>query len=135
MREAEPRGGFTLVELLVFIAVIGIVTVGVFVPVMQVLSGAGQSSLPTQHIHLAKQRMELIIAIKRLDGFPGVDPCETPGNGLEACNVPAGFTVESSIDEWAAQPGNGDYRVITVTVTPPGTPAFTVQTLIARLEP
>lgn len=127
-------GGFTMIELVVFIVVIGIATVGVMAAYIQALGGAGEGAELTRRAQFAQQRMELIIANKRQDGFPGFDPCP---NGLEACNVPAGFTVASDIVEWLGVDPCDDtmtHCVITVTVTAPDGANYVLETLITRLS-
>lgn len=128
--------GFSLIELVVFIVVVGIAATGIMLAFVEALSGAGAAPALTRGSQIGQQRIELIIANKRLDGFPGSDPCA--GNGLVACNVPAGFTVTSEIIEWGGVDPCDDTMThcqITVTVDAPGGAVFTLNSLITRLKP
>jgi type II secretory pathway pseudopilin PulG len=121
--------GFTLLEAVVFIVVLGVMLAGLVVALrspLQQSSVAGQTDLSAE---LAQQRMELILAQRRTAGFGAfTDPC-SPGPGPAQCTPPAGYTVAASIVAgWGGDPTN--YKVVTVTVS--GTFASTATALVAN---
>jgi type II secretory pathway pseudopilin PulG len=114
--------GFSLLEVVVFIVVLGVLLAGLvaaFSSSLRLSPQAGELDLVAE---LAQQRMELILAQRRATGFPAfADPC-VPGPGPAACVPPAGYTVASSIAAgWGGDPSN--FKVVTVDVTGPSTTA------------
>ncbi len=126
---ARGAGGFTLIEAIVFIAVVAVLLAGIvaaFRSNLQLSPQAGQIDLASE---LAQQRMELILAQKRAAGFAAfADPC-VPGPGPAACVPPAGYVVSSGIASGYAGDA-ADYKTITVSVT--GPTAATAATLVAN---
>lgn len=82
--------GFTLIEMILVIVILGIAGV-IAVVSMYALSGVGTGRDYTVNAQLAQQRLELILAEKRLNGFPesgsGPDPCEIYDLDMEVCDV------------------------------------------------
>ena len=123
----QRRGdGFSLIEAIVFIVVLGVLLAGLVVAFASPLlrsPAAGGLDLAAE---LAQQRMELILAQRRATGFAGfTDPC--PGPAI--CTPPAGYTVTSSIlAGYGGDPTN--YKVVTVSVS--GTSAITTTALVAN---
>lgn len=105
--------GFSLIELIIFIVVIGLVMSGIFISFTQVLSKitfAENNNIATQ---LARERMEIILGQRFTSGFATfTDPC-SGGTPSSICGNPTGFTVSSSITTNA----NINYKTITVNVT------------------
>jgi MSHA pilin protein MshD len=135
IRPYSARGA-TLVELILFIVIVGIVVAGLVTAFASTLRGVGVPKHITQALELAQGRMELIVAQKHRLGFAAFDgstydPCLTGTAGnAETCFVPAaqGFAVTTSITlDWN---GNANYKVPRVTVTGPDT-NITVETLVA----
>ena len=118
--------GFSLIEAIVFIVVLGVLLAGLVVAFASPLlrsPAAGSLDLAAE---LAQQRMELILAQRRATGFAGfTDPC--PGPAI--CTPPAGYTVTSSIVAgYGADPTN--YKVVTVSVS--GTSTISAAALVAN---
>lgn len=118
--------GFSLLELIVFIVVIGVLMAGLVVAFSTPLQKSPVAGGLDTAAELAQQRMELILAQRRAVGFATFsDPC--PGPAI--CTPPAGYTVTSSIVAgYAADPIN--YKIVTVNVT--GTSALTATALVAN---
>jgi type II secretory pathway pseudopilin PulG len=116
--------GFTLIELIVFIVVAGVLAVGLASVFSSAMHGAAEPGQLTQATQIAQERMELILGQRRAVGFAAfADPC--PGSPL-CTPVPAGFAVNVNIaPNWN---GNVNYRVITVTVTGPTNATLTALT-------
>jgi len=117
-RFARRMSGFTLVELIIFIVVSGILAVGLAGVFSSSIRGGAEPGRLTQATQIAQERMELILAQKRrarlVGSFVFADPC--PASPV-CTPVPAGYAVVSNIaPDW-----NGDinYRLITVTVNGP----------------
>lgn len=114
--------GYSLIELVVFIVVLGILGVALFTGLSTALMTSAVSPAGIDATQLAQQRMELILAQKRRLGFAGFvsasfDPCTSaPPSTQPVCtSIPAGYTVSSTLStNWG---GNTNYKVITVTVT------------------
>lgn len=114
--------GYSLIELVVFIVVLGILGTALFTGFSTALMTSAASPAGIDATHLAQQRMELILAQKRRLGFAGFvstsfDPCmSAPPSTQPVCTaIPAGYTVSSTLSaNWG---GNTNYKVITVTVT------------------
>lgn len=113
-----PRGssGFSLIEAIVFIVVVGLMMAALAVAFGGPLRTSGQAGELDRMAELTQQRMELILAQRRAAGFAAfVDPC-VPGPGPAACTIPAGYIVTSSIATgWGGDPAS--YKVVTVSVT------------------
>ena len=121
-RRPFNSSGFALIEIIIFIVVSSVLVVGLFAAFANNLRNTPQAGQIDRAADIAQQRMELILAQRRVVGFapfvppaPSPDPC-VPGPGPAACTPPAGFNVSSSIVAgW-----NGDltnYAVVTVSVT------------------
>ena len=86
--------GFSLIEVIVFIVVLGVLAAGLVVAFSSPLRNSPEAGRLDLAAELAQQRMELILAQRRATGFAGfTDPC--PGPAI--CTPPTGYTVTSSI--------------------------------------
>jgi type II secretory pathway pseudopilin PulG len=120
-------GGFTLIELVIFIVITGVLIAGLGAVFSTTMKGGADPGRLTQATQIAQERMELILGRRRAVGFAAfTDPC--PGSPLCA-PAPAGYAVAANIvTGWIGNPGNTNYKVITVTVTETAT-GSTVATL------
>ena len=121
--------GFTLIELIIFIVVAGILATGLASVFSSAIRGAAEPGRQTQATQIAQERMELILAQKKGLGFaafvaPAFDPCNLgPG---PACTPPAGYSFTPAptlVTGWGGDLTN--YRVVTVTVAGPETVTLT----------
>ncbi len=118
-------GGFSLIELIVFIVVLAILLAGLLVAFGSPLSKSPEAGQLDMAAELAQQRMELILAQRRSTSFAAIaDPCPGPA----VCTPPAGYTVTASIVPGFGDPAN--YKIITVNVT--GLTAITATALVAN---
>ena len=142
--------GVTLVELIAFIIIVGLLATGLIGGFGTTLRGIGVSRQVTQGLQLAQERMELIRARKDVLGFAAFapltsDPCNPPATAHPACGgsqsvsgktVTATVTLDSTAysvsatieDDTALIPApfnDGNYKTITVTVTDAGGARFT----------
>lgn len=107
--------GFNIIELAIFIVVIGIIFATFLLPLT-----VSAPSLSTQQdafiaIQLAERRTELIIQNRRSNGYGGtVDPCIAKPSATP-CVVPSPFSIA------VAPVVSGDQTNVTVTVSGPGT--------------
>jgi type II secretory pathway pseudopilin PulG len=117
-------GGFTLIELVIFIVITGVLIAGLGAVFSTTMKGGAEPGRLTQATQIAQERMELILGRRRAVGFAAfTDPC--PGSPL-CTPAPAGYAVAANIvTGWN---GNFNYKVITVTVTETAT-GSTVATL------
>lgn len=124
--------GFTLIELIIFIVVAGIMATGLAAVFSSAIRGAAEPGRQTQATQIAQERMELILAQRRRLTFTtfvpaNFDPCN-PGPG-PACPPPAGYSftpVPTLVTGWGGDPTNPtNYKVVTVTVVGPETATLT----------
>lgn len=126
--------GFTLIELVIFIVVISLLSVGLFSVFSSALKGVDEMDVGAQAMQLALERMELILPQRQALGFAGFtsatfDPCtSTPPSARTACTaVPAGYSIATQlVTGWG---GDANYKVVTVSVTGKG--QATLQALVA----
>ena len=120
------RNGFSLIEVIIFIVILGVLAAGLAVAFSSPLRNSPEAGRLDLAAELAQQRMELILAQRRATGFAGfTDPC--PGPAI--CTPPSGYTVSSSIVAgYGADATN--YKIVTVSVT--GTAAITATALVAN---
>lgn len=126
------QGGLTFIEMVIFIVLIGILGVALLSTLWNPLTGAGTQEEAVFMTQLAQGRMEAVLGQKRREGFPGTDPC-SGGATLSTCNVPAGYTINTSFGAWSGNPDTDEYQVITVSVTGPGG-SYDMHTLVTNLS-
>ncbi|MBI5450594.1 MAG: type II secretion system protein [Gammaproteobacteria bacterium] len=130
--------GFTLIELIIFIMVVGILAIGLMQTFTNTLFGSSRPSQTLVATGLARERMELILGQRRkamgLTTFTNAnfDPCTSaPAATHSACTpIPSGYTVTSSYA--ATWSGSSNYRDITVTVSGKGD--ATLKALVTDLQ-
>lgn len=119
--------GFTLIEVVIFIVIIGLLSTGVMLGFQEVLRGSVQPDHYNATLRLAQERMELILAQRYINGFASFsNPCAV-GSPPAACTLPSGYSVASSSITTDA---DTNFKTITVTVTGPSS---TTMTLTARV--
>ena len=118
--------GFSLIEVIVFIVVLGVLVAGLVVAFGSQLQNSPVAGRLDSAAELAQQRMELILAQRRAMGFAAFAyPC--PGPAI--CTPPTGYTVTSSIVAgYGADPTN--YKIVTVSVS--GSSSITATALVAN---
>lgn len=125
----HPGQGFTLVETLVFIVIVGVAAVALFTSFKNVLPRSPTAAQLTQAAELAQERMELILGQRDAQGYNNavdLDPCNRGAPSV--CTATFGYTVASagtgvaaaSWVAWNGQP-TSDYKLVTVTVSLSGT--------------
>ena len=128
--------GFTLIELIIFIVVAGILATGLAAVFSSAIRGAAEPGALTQATQIAQERMELILAQRRRQPFAtfvpaNFDPCN-PGPG-PVCTPPAGYSFTPAptlVTGWGGDPTN--YKVVTVTVT--GLATVTLTAIVANYD-
>lgn len=137
---AMRERGVTLVELIMFIVIIGIVVVAMVQAFSGTMRGSHYGKEMTVATQLAQQRMEVIFGQRKRLGFSGFtaanyDPCGlaiAPWPTTEACSTTThgagSFNVASSFDSTSNACGAGagtNCVVVTVAVTGPNGDALT----------
>lgn len=115
------NGGFTLIEIIMAMAVIGIAAVVFLNSARSLFPSSLTPASVTRASHLAQARMELLLGRREQAGFGfNTDPCAA-SPGAASCAGIAGFTVNVSgvnpIVPWPAVPVVTRFRLVTVTVT------------------
>ena len=146
-----PRAcrGVSLVELIVFIVIMGIVAAALIAGMAAAVRSAPVPRVMHQGLQLAQGRMELILAQRRLPaGFAGFtaatfDPCQPPGGAQEACLAPAAYATTACFYTGAGtcafgaantcQSGDVNYKCVRVRVTgSDGTTLALVDAMVAN---
>lgn len=110
--------GFTLIELIVFIVIMGIAVSAVLLSFQTLLSKSPQANQQTIALELAEGRMDVIMGQYYLNGFASFsDICPAAA----VCQTQAGYTISSSIT------GSSPTKTITVTVSGRGSAILTMQ--------
>jgi prepilin-type N-terminal cleavage/methylation domain-containing protein len=112
----SKRQGFTLIELIVSMVLVGVAAAIAGVGFMS-FTNIGSGKEAAENANLAQQRLELILAEKLKNGFPGTgpgpDPC--PVTGIDGCSLTPTFA--NSNDGGDCISGSSfDYCTVTVTV-------------------
>ena len=138
MTRARNRGA-TLVELIAFIVIAGVVATSLAIGLAGSLRRVGTAKQMTEGLQLAQERMELILARRDTVGWscftddlngPRFDPCGTAvaagacpatlASAHPACSTTLGYTLTAALDvTGACMGGNVNYKCISVTVTHP----------------
>jgi prepilin-type N-terminal cleavage/methylation domain-containing protein len=122
---ALARGrGFTLVEMIAFIVIVGIAAVALFQMFRQTLPRSPTPAQLIQATQLAQERMELILGRRGVVSYAALnDPC-VGGTPPAICTNTFGYIVGvngiSSVAAWNGNP-TADFKLITVTVSLGGT--------------
>lgn len=131
MRTGSRMHGVTLIELMVFIVVAGIVAVAMVQAFSGTMRGSYYGKELTQATQLAQQRMEFILGQRRALGYANFsattyDPCAlaiAPWPATQTCSAAGSYTVSSASSSFAADAcgaGTGtNCRLINVVVTGP----------------
>jgi Tfp pilus assembly protein PilV len=142
--------GMSLLELIVFIVITGVVVVGLAAGMSGSVRTAPVPKEMHQGLQLAQGRMELILAQRspvrsNFATFTSAnfDPCAPPGGGQEACLAPATYAVVTCLYTGAGtcafgaantcQGGDVNYKCVRVRVTgPQGTTVAELEALVAN---
>lgn len=124
--------GFTLIELIVFIIIVGLASGAMFAGMQTALRKSKTVKDDMRALFLAQQRMELILGQKKQTGFTSfVDPCVSLSFPASLCASGAfsfGYTVSSTISSsW-----NSDTSLKQITVTVTGPQSVTLTTVVGN---
>jgi len=115
--------GFTLVELVVFIVILGFAAYALFRSFGSVLPRSPTAAQLTQAMQLAQERMELILGQRDVRGYNNLvdlDPCNV--GAPTVCTTTFGYAVTSAGTApgapvaWPPNPATANYKLVTVTV-------------------
>lgn len=135
----DRETGLTLLEMVLFIVVLGVAGVALIATLALPLTGAGEQTRALTAAQVVQARTELMLGQKRKSGYPEdppncateLDPC--PGAGLSACSLPSGWSVSTGCEAWSSDPDTSEYIVLVVAATGPDGGSASARTLIANL--
>jgi Tfp pilus assembly protein PilV len=119
--------GFTLIEVVIFIIVTGIIVGTILRASSTGLLGSSSSSQQIMANNIAQQCMDYMLGNRRLNGYTVYSCPSTPGGSL--CTTIAGYTLSNSVT-CTTLSGNSNFKTLTVNVT--GNATATLNTLIAN---
>jgi MSHA pilin protein MshD len=119
MRKTQPGvKGFTLIELILFIVIMGIAATAVLLSFQTLLAKSPNANRQTTALELAEGRMDVILGQYYQAGFTNFgDICP----GAAVCQTLSGYSINSSITN------NGASKTITVTVSGLGDAILTIE--------
>lgn len=127
----KSNRGFTLIEVIIFILVMGIIGVTVLISMDTVLRGGSTSKQKTVALQTASQCMEWYLNQRHLNGFSAI-PC--PSTTVPSfCTPPSGYTISTNISCTQLYGETGaNYKTITVTASSSGTNTASLSLLLAN---
>jgi len=134
--------GFTLVELLVFIVILGLAGYALFRSFGNVLPRSPTAGQLSQAMQLAQERMELILGQRDVRGYNNLvdlDPCNVGAPSV--CTSTFGYTVTSTGTApgapvaWPPNPATANYKLVTVTVASGVTTLATQSAVLSNYLP
>lgn len=106
--------GFNLIELVVFIIVLGIATVGIMMSFRTALETSADIATSNTALEITQGRLEIIIGQYKINGFNSFsDICSGSGTLPAVCTIPNGYTVTTSISNWPLS-SSTFFKLITV---------------------
>ena len=107
----KTQRGFTLLEIIVLIVVLGIMSGGFFLAFSAASKGNDSAENITTALDAAQTRMEILLGWEKTHGYSSftTDPCAS--SPPAACSVPSGYTVSANIS------AQSNYKIVTVTVS------------------
>lgn len=117
--------GYTMIELVIFIIVIGIIATTILASFNVSLEKTPVITRVAKAIDIAQQRMDVILGQKQVAGFNSfADPCSVP-SALPFCDADVAYTVTSNISLGFVNGNSVDYKVVRVDVGGPATISLT----------
>ncbi|MBL7480969.1 type II secretion system protein [Legionella bononiensis] len=112
--------GFTLIELIAFVVLIGIIAGGLLVGLNESLSRANTPTSITQASFLANARMQIILMNRSINGYTTLsDPCTT-SPGLAICTPLSTYAAANNFTVSTPIISGTNPKIITITVSGAG---------------
>ena len=119
--------GVALIELVIMITIFAVASVGIMSAFRVNITGAAANAVNTNATRIAQERLEIILAQRRVAGFAAfLDPCT--GAPAVCGALPAGYAVTTPTVAAAV----GNTRTITVEVTHNGNPRARLVTQVTN---
>jgi prepilin-type N-terminal cleavage/methylation domain-containing protein len=117
----KKNSGFTLIELIIFIVIMGIIASMVAISYHTMFKGSGGINRQTLYSQAAVQCMEWYLGQRALNGYAGSElntGTKTPGAGTPSfCTAPTGYGININITGLTLYAGDPSYKKIDISVT------------------
>ena len=116
--------GFTLIEVVIFIVILGIASAGILLSFETALRATPENSRASMALNLTQGRINIILGQYYLKGYSSFsDICTSRSTGV--CALPSGYSVNSTISV------SGSNKTITVTTSYNGTIEARLATIVS----
>jgi prepilin-type N-terminal cleavage/methylation domain-containing protein len=120
--------GYTLIEVVVYIVVLGVIASGLFVAFNSSLITSSNPGKIMAANQLAKARMSIILHYRLVNGFANItDPCY-PTSSVNACTALATFATNNGLTVSSSIPAaSGGIRTATISISGEGASTLTMR--------
>lgn len=135
--------GLTLLEMILFIVVLGVAGVALLATLSAPLTGAGTQTEAVTAAQVAQARMEVVLGQKRKAGYPEdpgncqneLDPCEGGGPAALCDDAkPTDWTVSTQCEPFNKQPTDCQVVIVVTASTNPDDETHALRSLVTNLS-
>ncbi len=127
----KKQQGVSLVELVIFIAVLSVAVAGITLVLTTVLLQSPITGQISEALSLAQGRMEVVLGERQLTGYAGLsDPCASGSPPAVCASTLTGYTFNTTFTPTTINTDN-HYTMVTVTVTGAGDTKVVLKSLVA----
>lgn len=125
-KKSPHARGFTLIEVTVFIVILGIAAAGILLSFQTALHATPEDLRATMALDLTQGRLNIITGQHSIVGFNDFNDICTTSPSLALCQLPSGYRINTSIVP------SGSIKTITVTTQYNGVTEAKLSTIVAE---